>query len=69
MTSKPDDLEAVRSVADTLQPYAKGRIERNHGTHQDRLVKRNCGATGLGLRRWPKNARGGVLGGEQVRTS
>ena len=29
-------------------PEAKGRVERNHGTHQDRLIKKNS--------RWPNSA-------------
>ena len=36
-------------------PQAKGRVERNHGTHQDRLVKklrRKAAALYLRLRRW-----------------
>jgi len=28
MSSKPDDLEAVRSIADTLQPFANDDRER-----------------------------------------
>ena len=46
-------------------PQAKGRIERNHGTHQDRLVKK-LRRKGIARRRGGERvSRGGVLGRPQ----
>jgi hypothetical protein len=38
MSSKPDDLEAVRSIAETLQPFANDDRERIIRWARERLV-------------------------------
>ena len=50
----------IRIIATSNSAQAKGRVERNHGTHQDRLVKK------MRRKKIRTHARGQPVSGERV---